>query len=206
MQEHLESMHPSNFLGAIAMNIIPSFRAFFVICAFSCHFPLTAQQACSPSISWNVYFSPQGGATSAIVQTLNKSKSTVLVQAYSFTSKPIAEALVRAHERGVRVEVLLDRSQKTQRFAVIDLLIHSAIPTRIDAAHAIAHSKVMIIDNEIVIAGSFNLTKASEERNSENLLIIRDRRLAFLYADKWNLHRKHCVSLSSGPFSGDDEN
>jgi len=61
---------------------------------------------------WSVHFSPHGGCTAAVVETLGKAKATVLVQAYSFTSTPIAKALVEAHRRGVKVEVVLDKSQR----------------------------------------------------------------------------------------------
>ena len=54
-----------------------------------------------------VYFSPKGGCTDAIIKELKAAKSTVLVQAYWFTSEPIAKALVGAHKRGVKVEVIL---------------------------------------------------------------------------------------------------
>ena len=57
--------------------------------------------------------------------------------------------------------------------------------------HAIAHSKVIVIDGEIVMAGSFNFTKAAEENNAENLLIIRDEKLASLYIENWQDHAQH---------------
>ncbi len=144
--------------------------------------------------TWQVYFSPRGGATEAIVQTIESAKSNVLVQAYSFTSIPIAEALVRAHLRGVRVQVLLDKSQRTQKSSVADLLIRASIPTLIDASHAIAHNKVIIIDGDVVVTGSFNFTKAAQERNAENLLIIHSKELSALYAENWQEHRRHSVS------------
>jgi phosphatidylserine/phosphatidylglycerophosphate/cardiolipin synthase-like enzyme len=151
----------------------------------------SAQPALNPSPAWQVYFSPGGGATAAICQALSTAKSSILVQAYSFTSAPIAEALVKAHKRGVKVQVILDRSQRTQKYSSATFLVNSGIPTRIDAAHAIAHNKVMIIDNEIVITGSFNFTKAAEEKNAENLLVIRNRELAARYADNWHHHDGH---------------
>ena len=61
---------------------------------------------------WAVYFSPDGGATKAIVEVLGRARETVLVQAYVFTSVPIAKALVEAHKRGVKVEVILDKGQR----------------------------------------------------------------------------------------------
>ena len=97
------------------------------------------------------YFSPNGGCTEAVVETLGQAKNTIKVQAYSFTSAPIAKALVDAHKRGVWVEVLLDKSQRTEKYSAADFLAHAGIPTRIDAQHRIAHNKVMVIDGAVVI-------------------------------------------------------
>jgi phosphatidylserine/phosphatidylglycerophosphate/cardiolipin synthase-like enzyme len=80
------------------------------------------------------------------------------VQAYSFTSALIAKALVDAHKRGVRVQVILDKSQRTEQYSSADFLANQRVPTTIDANHAISHNKVMVIDGEIVITGSFNFT------------------------------------------------
>ncbi|MGO9379582.1 MAG: phospholipase D family protein [Dissulfurispiraceae bacterium] len=138
-----------------------------------------------------VYFSPGGGATDAIVNEIGKAKSEVLVQAYSFTSTPIAKALVYAHKRGVHVEMIIDKSQRSERYSSADFTAHAGIATYIDAQHAIAHNKIIIIDRETVITGSFNFTKAAEDKNAENLLILKSRDLAQLYIDNWQSHRKH---------------
>jgi phosphatidylserine/phosphatidylglycerophosphate/cardiolipin synthase-like enzyme len=138
-----------------------------------------------------VYFSPKGGATDAVVNALDRATNSVLVQAYSFTSAPIAKALVDAHRRGVNVQAILDRSQRTEKYSEADFLKNSGIPTLIDAEHAIAHNKIMIIDGYIVLTGSFNFTKAAEEHNAENLLVINDAVLAQRYLDNWGVHQKH---------------
>lgn len=96
----------------------------------------------------------------------------MLVQAYTFTSKPIAKSLIRAKERGVDVKVILDESQMSSKHSVINELSKQKIPIWIDFKPAIAHSKVMIIDNQKIITGSFNFSDAAERRNAENLLII----------------------------------
>lgn len=140
---------------------------------------------------WQVSFSPRGGCTEAVVEVLGKAKKTVRVQAYSFTSAPIAKALVEAHRRGVTVEVVLDKSQRSEKYSSADFVAHAGIPTRIDAKHAIAHNKIMIIDDETVITGSFNFTKAAEENNAENLLVIQDPALAAKYQANWTLHAEH---------------
>ena len=138
-----------------------------------------------------VYFSPNGGTTQAIIKEISDARSEILVQAYSFTSSPIAKALVDANKRGVKVEAILDKSQKKDSYTEATFLSNMKIPTYIDSKHAIAHNKIMVIDKTTVITGSFNFTKAAEEKNAENLLIIKSKDLAKTYIDNWEQHREH---------------
>ncbi|MGO9139603.1 MAG: phospholipase D family protein [Syntrophales bacterium] len=138
-----------------------------------------------------VCFSPNGGCTESIVKEIDNAKSEILVQAYSFTSAPIAKALTDAFKRGVKVEAILDKSQRKEKYTAATFLANAGIPTYIDDKHAIAHNKIMVIDRETVITGSFNFTKAAEEKNAENLLIIRNKDLAKIYIDNWEKHREH---------------
>jgi phosphatidylserine/phosphatidylglycerophosphate/cardiolipin synthase-like enzyme len=136
--------------------------------------PAVASPAPSPSVTTTpsavtACFTPGGNCTEAIVQALSGAKRTVLVQAYSFTSAPIAKALLDAHTRGVQVQVILDKSQRTEKYSSADFLANQGVPTMIDANHAIAHNKVIVIDGETVVTGSFNFTKAAQEKNAENV-------------------------------------
>ena len=74
-----------------------------------------------------VYFSPNGGATEAVVREINAATQHILVQAYSFTSAPIAKALVDAHKRGVKVLAVLDKSNETQKYSAATFLVHADI-------------------------------------------------------------------------------
>jgi phosphatidylserine/phosphatidylglycerophosphate/cardiolipin synthase-like enzyme len=121
------------------------------------------------------YFSPDGGCTDAAVAEINAARQMILVQAYSFTSAPIAKALVDAHGRGVQITVILDKSNKTDHYSSADFVQHAGIATYIDAQHAIAHNKIMLIDGRTIITGSFNFTKAAEKNNAENMLVIKGR-------------------------------
>jgi len=94
------------------------------------------------------------------------------------------------------VRVILDKSQRTERYSGMTFLIHAGIPTWIDTVHAIAHNKVVVIDGEIVITGSFNFTKAAEAKNAENLLIIQDHELAKLYQTDWEKLREVAVDAA----------
>ena len=165
------------------------FPIFVVILFMFLSPPITLSQETPLTIE--VYFSPHGGCTDAVVRELNKVKDTILVQAYSFTSYRIAKGLLDAHKRGVKVEVILDKSQRTDQYSSATFLFNAGIPVKIDAQHAIAHNKVMVIDGETVITGSFNFTKAAEEKNAENLLVIRDKKLAERYTKNWQEHEKH---------------
>jgi phosphatidylserine/phosphatidylglycerophosphate/cardiolipin synthase-like enzyme len=139
----------------------------------------------------NVFFSPNGGCTEAIVEQIDNAKAEILIQAYSFTSAPIAKALLNAHKRGVKVETILDKSQRKARYTSATFMANSGIPTYIDSKHAIAHNKIIIIDQETIITGSFNFTKAAEEKNAENLLIITSKDLAKIYIENWKNHFDH---------------
>jgi phosphatidylserine/phosphatidylglycerophosphate/cardiolipin synthase-like enzyme len=149
-----------------------------------------------------VCFTPEYGMTPSctqeVVNSLTDAKKSVLVQAYSFTSAPIAKALVDAHRRGVEVKVILDRSNRTAHYSAATFLARAGIPIWIDAQHAIADNKVMIIDGNTVLTGSFNFTKAAEQQNAENLLTIRDSALAEKYAANWQKHLQHSEPYEGG--------
>jgi phosphatidylserine/phosphatidylglycerophosphate/cardiolipin synthase-like enzyme len=171
---------------------------FFLFC-----FLILLQSGCDNTFSprplppIEVRFSPKGGCTDAIVGELNAARSSILIQAYSFTSAPIAKAIVEAHRRGVHVEAILDSSHKTAKYSEADFLYNAGIPVMLDSRHAIAHNKIIIIDGQVVLTGSFNFTKSAEQSNAENLLIIRDTALADQYTANWKLHAKH-----SEPYGG----
>lgn len=138
-----------------------------------------------------VAFSPNGHATDAIVNAINKAQKSIDVQAYSFTSAPIAKALLNAQKRGIDLKIILDKSQKTAKYSSYTFFKNNNIPVKIDDSFKIAHSKIMIIDNINIITGSFNFTKSAEHYNAENMLIMRGNRdLASIYIKnfywRWN--------------------
>ena len=136
-------------------------------------------------------FSPNGGCTEAIVAEIDNAKSEILVQAYSFTSATIAKSLLEAHKRGVKVQAILDKSQRSANYSSATFLANSGIPTFIDAAQPIAHNKIIIIDGHTVLTGSFNFTMAAEGKNADNLVIIKSEDMAKLYKDNWVRHKEH---------------
>ncbi|MDD2324626.1 MAG: phospholipase D family protein [Alphaproteobacteria bacterium] len=130
-------------------------------------------------------FSPRQGATELVVKTIGEAERSVCVAAYSFTSEPIAQALIDAHGKGVDVTVVLDKSQRKQKRSLYHRLKERGIPTRINDNYAIMHNKFMVIDEKVLQLGSFNYTKAAEKRNAENVLVVRrNKKVIRSYADQ----------------------
>ena len=146
----------------------------------------------------DVLFSPDAGCADRIVEEIDKARKVVRVQMYFFTSKPIANALIEAHKRGVKVEVILDKSQQKMTYGRFRVLRREGIPVYFDGEHATANNKIVLIDRRTIITGSYNFTKAAEEKNAENLLIIKGKRnLLDRYVANFKAHRGHSNRYSN---------
>jgi phosphatidylserine/phosphatidylglycerophosphate/cardiolipin synthase-like enzyme len=146
-----------------------------------------------PSVE--TYFSPKGGCADAVVRQLNKARHEILVQAYSFTCPDIAQALIAARKRGVSVTILLDHSNEAETYSELKELEQNGLRPLIDANHAIAHNKIMIIDGRTLITGSFNFTRQADHENAENLLIFHHHsEMIDRYKQNFHDHKDHCLA------------
>lgn len=140
----------------------------------------------------DVLFSPDGGCEDRIVEEIDKAQKVIRVQMYFFTSKPIADALLEARKRGVKVEVILDKSQEKMTYGRFRVLRRAGVSVYFDGEHATANNKIVLIDRRTVITGSYNFTKAAEERNAENVLIIKgEEDVLDRYLANFKAHRDH---------------
>ncbi len=99
---------------------------------------------------------------------------------------------MEAHKRGVKILAILDKSNETVKYSAATFLNNAGIQPLIDDQHTIAHSKVMVIDSATIITGSFNFTKAAEEKNAENLIVVKDApELVQAYEANVRLHAGH---------------
>lgn len=119
----------------------------------------------------SVGFSP-GDAEAIVVRTIDSAQTSIRLAAYSFTSKPIAKALVAASKRGVDVMVVVDKSQRSERYTSATFLANMGIPVRVDSRYAIMHNKFMVVDAHTVQTGSFNYTASAARRNAENVVVV----------------------------------
>jgi phosphatidylserine/phosphatidylglycerophosphate/cardiolipin synthase-like enzyme len=172
---------------------------FIMVCLFTFS---NAASAAEPTkflnnAPYQVCFTPGNDCTQLIVNTLNKAQESIFLQAYSFTSAPIAKAVVEAKKRGIPVYVILDKSQSPKnKYSSAKYLLDNDIETYIDYKPSIAHNKVMIIDGKILITGSFNFTKAAQMHNAENVIIISDSSLAKIYLANWYDSRERSLSAA----------
>ncbi len=150
-----------------------------------------------------VLFTPGDDAAGQIVLTIEQAQKQVLVQTFSFTSKEIAQALIRAKQRGVDVRVIADAEQilRMDGRGKVATVADGGVPVFVDSQHSSAHNKVMVIDagsaNPVVITGSFNFTHSAQHRNAENLLLFRNNReLTAAYLENWRRHREHSQPLT----------
>lgn len=133
----------------------------------------------------NVCFTPPSGCGALIAQEITKAQSSIFIQAYGLTSNPIIYQIKAAQNRGVKVKILLDNSNLSDNQAVYFDLKQAGIDVSFDKMPGIAHNKIIIIDRQKVITGSFNFTTAADTKNAENVLLIEDAKLAEQYLINW---------------------
>jgi phosphatidylserine/phosphatidylglycerophosphate/cardiolipin synthase-like enzyme len=147
-------------------------------------------------------FTPGDAIDSLIVNAIDGARDEVLVQAYSFTHRRIARALVRARERGVAVSVLADREQaRALPQNALPELAAGGVDVCLDGNFQAAHNKVIIIDADTpratTITGSYNFTFAAQRSNAENIVVLRDNPpLARAYRNNWARLKSACVQFT----------
>ena len=147
---------------------------------------LTASPPPPAEASYTVAFSPRGASLELALSCIRAAERSILVAAYSFTSKPVALALTEAHQRGVTVRVVADKKGNSSRYTAVTYLANHGIPVRLNGKYAIHHHKFMVIDVRHVQTGSFNYSAAAVDKNAENMLVLRNvPELAAQYAAEW---------------------
>jgi phospholipase D len=139
----------------------------------------------APTDKINVCFTPPSGCGALIIQQISKAQESIYVQAFNFYSDPIANALIKAKKRGVRVKIILDKTNNENAKSQAARVMAEGIEVVIDSVAGIAHNKVMILDEKKVITGSFNFSDSADTRNAENVLLIDDKGMAREYLQNW---------------------
>ena|ERR1700722_295849 len=131
-----------------------------------------------------VCFTPGEDCERLFVEAINNAKINIEVQEYHLTNPAIVNALLQAFERKVNIRIILDKVSKKEAIPFLNV----GIPVWIDNTVRIAHNKVMIIDQAIIIGGSYNPTESAQKYNAENLLIMDDTEIIKRYY--WNFENR----------------
>lgn len=134
--------------------------------------------------SFDVGFSPRGGATKLIIEAIEEARQEILIASYSFTSYEVCEALIKARRREISIKVIADHSNKNN--LILKHLQPYGIKVRLNYKYKMLHDKFMVIDSLHVQTGSFNYTKSASKHNAENVIIIWNvADLAKIYEAEW---------------------
>jgi len=132
-----------------------------------------------------VFFSPEGGVAEEIIKQIDNAESYIDIAMYSFTYEPIAEAIIRAKNRGVKIRILMDKGQSQGRYSKYKFFLDNDIAIIQDRHAGIMHNKIAVIDGKILFTGSYNWSKSAEERNEENLLeFINEEEIIKVYQER----------------------
>jgi phosphatidylserine/phosphatidylglycerophosphate/cardiolipin synthase-like enzyme len=127
----------------------------------------------------DIYFSPDDGVLNALIPVLTSAEKSIYFLAYSFTSNDLGQLLRDKSKAGLTIEGVMDAEQvASNQGTEYDPFLQAGVDVRIDGNEGLMHHKVFIIDEKIVIFGSYNFSQSAEERNDENLVIIYNEAIA----------------------------
>lgn len=129
-----------------------------------------------------VYFSPEDRVARRLGELIHNAQQSVYFMAYSFTLDELAGEMITRHRAGVRIEGVMEASQaKNNPGSDYERLLAAGIEVRLDDNPGNMHHKVIIIDEKIVVTGSYNFSRNAEEKNDENTLVLHSPTAAAAY-------------------------
>ena len=139
----------------------------------------------SPLAKTEVYFSLYDNPQKEIIKNINQAEAFISLAMYIFTDREIALPLAKAQERGVKVRLYLDKDQVDYQYSQSRFLVQKGIKTRVSSNKYIMHNKFAIIDNCLLLTGSYNWTFSANHRNDENLMVIYDPEIIEIFQNQF---------------------
>jgi phosphatidylserine/phosphatidylglycerophosphate/cardiolipin synthase-like enzyme len=125
------------------------------------------------------FFSPDDGVLNALANLVNNAQESIYFLAFSFTSNDLGAIVREKDEAGLTIAGVMDEEQiASNQGTEFDPFKQAGLDVRIDGTPGQMHHKVFIVDEKIVVLGSYNFSQSAEERNDENLLIIYNDKIA----------------------------
>lgn len=133
----------------------------------------------------NAYFSPEDNIERIIIKRIEKAKTSIHFMAFSFTSDGIGEAMIERYRKGVAVSGIFERRGTRGGYSEYTKMKLEGLPVRLDHNRGAMHHKVIVIDGERVIMGSYNYSRNANRFNDENVMIIDNREIARRYLNEF---------------------
>jgi phosphatidylserine/phosphatidylglycerophosphate/cardiolipin synthase-like enzyme len=146
---------------------------------------LTLTLCLSTLAKTEVYFSLSDNPQKEIIKNINQAQAFINIAMYIFTDREIALPLVKARERGVKIRLYLDKDQVDYKYSQSRFLVQKGIKARISSNNYIMHHKFAIIDNRLLLTGSYNWTFSANNRNDENLMVIEDPEIIEIFQNQF---------------------
>jgi phosphatidylserine/phosphatidylglycerophosphate/cardiolipin synthase-like enzyme len=171
---------------ALIANYQAKFNELFTDKRFGTHAEIGAQtpQTTIDGIQVQNYFSPVDHVMDKLVGMVNGAQKSIRFMIFTYTDQDLANAMIARFNAGVDVAGVIENRGASQG-ALVPLAC-AKVPVKVDGNKYTMHHKVIIIDNSIVITGSFNFTKAADTVNDDNILVIEDASIAQQYLDEFN--------------------
>lgn len=128
-----------------------------------------------------IYFSPQDKSATRIIQLINNAKHYIYVPTFLITHKGITEALINAKNRSIDIKIIIDANSVNTRNTKHAILRENGIPVKAENYAGKLHSKTMIIDDTYIILGSMNFSNSGENKNDENMIVLKNTKFAQNY-------------------------
>lgn len=122
-------------------------------------------------------FSPQAGAQAAVLTALDRAKTSIRFMVFAFTDRDVGNLLTKKRRAGLTVEGVFDECQ-IDRYSEYRWLTKLGVKTWQDGNQSLMHHKLMLVDDDTVVCGSYNFTRSAERSNNEVLVVIKSPRIA----------------------------
>lgn len=152
-----------------------------LIVMVSFHSPSTFAASAGESQVIEVCFSPKENCDEKLIEFISSSQKSLDIAIYSVTLPSIVDAIDQAYTRGVKVRMVVDRTQAAGNKSLVQELINRNIPLKIGRGSGVMHNKFTIVDREVIQTGSYNYTSNATENNAENQIYLQDPKVISSY-------------------------
>jgi mitochondrial cardiolipin hydrolase len=127
-----------------------------------------------PLTSSDAFFSPGDACRNVIINQVQAATTQLKICVFTISDDLITNALLTAHKKGVRVQVLTDNDKSQDEGSDVDQIARVGIPVKIDNTPNHMHHKFMVVDQRTLLTGSYNWTRSAARYNHENILLTKE--------------------------------